>query len=36
MRSLLVAIYELGVEEVMVVGHTGCGVQGMDSAQMQR
>ncbi|HBX90698.1 carbonic anhydrase [Alistipes sp.] len=35
-RSLLVAIYELGVEEVMVVGHTGCGVQGMDSAQMQR
>lgn len=35
-RSLLVAIYELGVREVMVVGHTGCGVQGMDSAHMQR
>ncbi len=35
-RSLLVAIYELGVEEVMIVGHTGCGVQGMDSAEMQR
>lgn len=35
-RSLLVAIYELGVEEVMVIGHTGCGVQGMDSAEMQR
>lgn len=35
-RSLLVAIYELGVEEVMIVGHTGCGVQGMDSAHMQR
>jgi len=35
-RSLLVAIYELGVEEVMIIGHTGCGVQGMDSAEMQR
>lgn len=33
-RSLLVAIYELGVNEVMIVGHTGCGVQGMDSAEM--
>lgn len=33
-RSLLVAIYELGVNEVMVIGHTGCGVQGMDSAEM--
>ena len=35
MRSLLVAVYELGVEEIMVIGHTGCGVQGMDSAEMQ-
>lgn len=34
-RSLIVAIYDLGVEEVMIIGHTGCGVQGMDSAQMQ-
>lgn len=34
MRSLIVAIYELGVNEVMVIGHTGCGVQGMDSAHM--
>lgn len=34
-RSLLVAIYELGVDEVMIIGHTGCGVQGMDSAEMQ-
>lgn len=33
-RSLLVAIYELGVNEVMVIGHTGCGVQGMDSNEM--
>ena len=35
-RSLIVAIYELGVEEVMIIGHTGCGVQGMDSAQIGR
>ena len=35
MRSLLVAVYELGVEEIMIIGHTGCGVQGMDSAEMQ-
>ena len=34
-RSLLVAIYELGVNEVMIIGHTGCGVQGMDSQEMQ-
>lgn len=34
-RSLLVAIYELGVNEIMVIGHTGCGVQGMDSKEMQ-
>ena len=33
-RSLLVAIYELGVNEVMVIGHTGCGVQGMNAAEM--
>ena len=24
-RSLLIAIYELGVEQVMVIGHTDCG-----------
>ena len=34
MRSLLVAVYELGVNEIMVVGHTGCGVQGMDPDEM--
>ena len=33
-RSLIVAVYELGVNEIMVIGHTGCGVQGMDSAEM--
>ena len=25
MRSLVVAVYELGVEEIMVVAHSGCG-----------
>lgn len=34
MRSILVAIYELGVNEIMVIGHTGCGVQGMDAEEM--
>lgn len=29
MRSLLVAIYELGVERVMIIAHTTCGVEGM-------
>lgn len=34
MRSILVAVYELGVNEIMVIGHTGCGVQGMDADEM--
>lgn len=34
MRSLLIAVYELGVNEIMIIGHTGCGVQGMDAAHM--
>lgn len=34
MRSLLIAVYELGVEEIMVIGHTGCGVQGMNATEM--
>lgn len=33
-RSLLIAIYELGVTEVMVIGHTDCGVQHMDGEKM--
>lgn len=33
-RSLLVAIIELGVEEIMVIGHTDCGVQHIDSESM--
>ena len=34
MRALLVAVYELGVNEIMVIGHTGCGVQGMNAHHM--
>ena len=34
MLSLLVGIYELGVENVMVIGHTNCGVQGMKADEM--
>lgn len=34
MRSLLVSVYELGVTEIMVIGHTGCGAQGMDADEM--
>jgi len=34
MRSILISIYELGVEEVMIIGHTGCGVQGMNAKEM--
>lgn len=32
MRSLLVAVYELGVEKIMIIAHTNCGVEGMDGA----
>lgn len=34
MRSILVGVYELGVDEVMIIGHTECGVQGMESREM--
>ena len=33
-RSLLVGIYELGVEDVMVVGHTDCGAQHINGPDM--
>lgn len=36
MRSLLVGIYELGVEEIMIIGHTDCGAQHMDNQVMLR
>lgn len=34
MHSLLISIYELGVEEILVVGHDDCGVQNLDGAHM--
>jgi carbonic anhydrase len=30
MRSILVAIYELGASEVAIIGHHGCGMKGLD------
>lgn len=33
-RSILVAIFELGVNEIMIIGHTDCGVQHIDSKSM--
>jgi carbonic anhydrase len=34
MRSLLVAVYELGADEVVVVGHYGCGMTGLSCARV--
>jgi len=34
MRSLLIAIYELGVEDIIVVGHHDCGMHGMDAPKL--
>lgn len=33
-RSLLIAVYELGVNEIMIIGHTDCGAQQLNSAAM--
>lgn len=34
MRSLLIAIYELNVNEIAVVGHHDCGMQKMESTRL--
>lgn len=34
MRSLLVAVFELGVDTIMVIGHTNCGAQHMNATDM--
>ena len=34
MRSLLVAVYELGVEDIMIIGHYDCGVQGLEAPKL--
>ena len=36
MRSLVLAVYTLGVEEIFVVGHHDCGMQGLEPAAMIR
>lgn len=36
MRSLLVAIYELGVNEIMVIAHSNCGACHMNGQEMKR
>ncbi len=33
-RSLLISIYELGVEHIMIIGHTDCGVQHMEISEI--
>lgn len=35
-RSVLVAIYELGVEDVLVIGHSDCGAQHISGPDMIR
>lgn len=34
MRSILVAVYELGAREVIVIGHQGCGMTEIDPSRM--
>jgi len=34
MRSILIAIYEMGAEEVLVIGHIGCGMANLDAKRM--
>lgn len=34
MRSLLVAVYELGVQEILIVGHHDCGMSQMDAPRI--
>ena len=35
MRSLMVAIYELGVNDILVIGHTDCGMKGIEPAKIE-
>ena len=34
MRSLMIAVYELGVEDILVIGHAGCGMQGFKASKI--
>lgn|GEM_PF-447537 len=35
MRSLLISVYLLGVEEIFVIGHKDCGVQGLNVSKIK-
>ena len=34
MRSLIIAVYDLGVNEILVIGHHDCGMQYLDKGSM--
>lgn len=34
MRSILVAVYEFGAEDIFVVGHKGCGMSNLDTTSL--
>ena len=34
MRSLLIAVYEVGVEDIIIIGHHECGMQSINSELM--
>lgn len=34
MRSILVAVYEFGTEDVFVIGHHGCGMSNLDTGSL--
>ena len=34
MRSILVAVYEFGTEDVFVIGHHGCGMSNLDTRSL--
>lgn len=36
MRSLMICVYEMGVEEIAVIGHHDCGMQKLDPAKLKR
>ena len=36
MRSLLIAVYELEVEDILVIGHHDCGMKGMEASKLIR
>lgn len=36
MRSIIVAVYELGADEIFVIGHHGCGMGSLDSKETMK